>query len=268
MKSPVVLLFTLLVLTIQAQDKKYPMPDFDNVPYYYDESTNSLKDLEKAAYHIEYKAKGLFGAVQIIVVPGLSSNIRFSDKQSFKFIVHFDDTRTDPSTLCKLLQFTINSKNNNKQREYLIQSQGLGHSETNTKAIDANFKKIGEGLYLITFTGAPPVGEFALTIDKTKQGYAFGIDGDKTTSKYSIGASSSENENKGPHDPLGHAIYERIHKNDSPAQEPTTQQPAATPAPSSNESTADEILKLKKLLDAGAITQQEYDTQKKKLLGE
>lgn len=33
-------------------------------------------------------------------------------------------------------------------------------------------------------------------------------------------------------------------------------------------SVADELLKLKKLLDAGAITQAEYDAQKKKLLGE
>jgi len=31
-------------------------------------------------------------------------------------------------------------------------------------------------------------------------------------------------------------------------------------------STADELLKFKKLLDQGAITQEEYDTQKKKLL--
>lgn len=36
----------------------------------------------------------------------------------------------------------------------------------------------------------------------------------------------------------------------------------------SNGSVADEILKLKKLLDAGAITQAEYDVQKKKLLAQ
>jgi len=40
--------------------------------------------------------------------------------------------------------------------------------------------------------------------------------------------------------------------------------PKSTPA----SSVADEILKLKKLLDAGAITQAEYDAQKKKLLAQ
>ena len=34
-----------------------------------------------------------------------------------------------------------------------------------------------------------------------------------------------------------------------------------------NGSSADEILKLKQLLDMGAITQEEFDEQKKKLLG-
>jgi len=34
------------------------------------------------------------------------------------------------------------------------------------------------------------------------------------------------------------------------------------------ESVADEILKLKQLLDSGAITQEEFDSQKKRLLGE
>jgi hypothetical protein len=37
---------------------------------------------------------------------------------------------------------------------------------------------------------------------------------------------------------------------------------------SSKSSVADELLKFKKLLDAGAITQAEYDAQKKKLLGQ
>ncbi|MEO6520744.1 MAG: SHOCT domain-containing protein [Mucilaginibacter sp.] len=38
--------------------------------------------------------------------------------------------------------------------------------------------------------------------------------------------------------------------------------------PKESLSVADEILKLKKLLDAGAITQKEYDAQKKKLLNQ
>jgi Short C-terminal domain len=39
------------------------------------------------------------------------------------------------------------------------------------------------------------------------------------------------------------------------------------PNNTNNTSVADEIIKLKKLLDEGAITQEEYDAQKKKLLG-
>ena len=41
-----------------------------------------------------------------------------------------------------------------------------------------------------------------------------------------------------------------------------------TPGAASTYSVADEILKLKKLLDSGAITKAEYDAQKKKLLDE
>jgi hypothetical protein len=44
--------------------------------------------------------------------------------------------------------------------------------------------------------------------------------------------------------------------------------PNATQAPPPQQSVADELLKFKSLLDSGAITQAEYDAQKKKLLGE
>lgn len=43
--------------------------------------------------------------------------------------------------------------------------------------------------------------------------------------------------------------------------------PCANTSEKSMGSVADELLKLKQLLDAGAITQAEYDAQKKKLLG-
>ena len=46
--------------------------------------------------------------------------------------------------------------------------------------------------------------------------------------------------------------------------------PAATPAPAAPASVseaADDLLKLKELLDAGILTQEEFDAKKKQLLG-
>jgi membrane protease subunit (stomatin/prohibitin family) len=48
---------------------------------------------------------------------------------------------------------------------------------------------------------------------------------------------------------------------------PQYQQPAATPSPpASGEDTVTQLAKLKELLDAGALTQAEFDTQKQKIL--
>ncbi len=132
--------------------------------------------MSKANYRIEMKAKGLFGAGAYIVVSGSASNTRYSNTQNLQFIIHFDDARTEPSTLYSLVPLTINKKNNNNQREYMVKSQGLGHAETNSTQVSTTAKKIGEGLYLIKFAGEIPLGEFAITIEKTKQGYDFGID--------------------------------------------------------------------------------------------
>lgn len=54
-------------------------------------------------------------------------------------------------------------------------------------------------------------------------------------------------------------IYQEIHKAIS-----MKRTPAAAPAPAA--STADEIMKLKNLLDAGAITQEEFQAMKQKLI--
>jgi predicted Zn-dependent peptidase len=42
---------------------------------------------------------------------------------------------------------------------------------------------------------------------------------------------------------------------------------AHSPAPATTASTADELKKYKELLDAGIITQEEFDAKKKQLLG-
>jgi len=47
---------------------------------------------------------------------------------------------------------------------------------------------------------------------------------------------------------------------------PVTATTGGTATTTANISVADELLKLKKLLDEGVLTQQEFDAQKKKLL--
>jgi len=175
MKNSFVIMLSVIGIFI-AKAQQYPIPDFDNVPYYYDESTNSLSQLEKANYHVETKAKGLWGSEIVIVIPEAAAKLRFSNTKKVQFIIHFDDPRKEPSTLYTLIPLTVNTKNNNNQREYRVKSTGLGHSETNTTQLQTNTKKIGEGLYIITFAAQIPIGEFAIRIEKTNQGYVFGID--------------------------------------------------------------------------------------------
>lgn len=208
MKLFATVIIFLFTLKGGAQDPKIPTPDYDNVPYYYDEPTNALIPLEKANYHVESKAKGLFGAGIYFVVPGATSKLRYSITQKIQFVIHFDDARTEPSILYALVPLTVNTKNNNNQREYMAKSSGLGHSETNQTQILTNAKRIGEGLYLITFSGPITSGEYAITIEKTKQAYAFGIDGYESSTR----GSSESNEKPHPHDPLGEAIYRKIQK--------------------------------------------------------
>jgi putative oligomerization/nucleic acid binding protein len=59
-------------------------------------------------------------------------------------------------------------------------------------------------------------------------------------------------------------------RSSAPAEQPGAEQQAAEPAPqeavpSANES-MDELVKLKSLLDSGALTQAEFDAQKQKIL--
>lgn len=64
----------------------------------------------------------------------------------------------------------------------------------------------------------------------------------------------------------GRANQQAAAQGDQMAQ-PQAQQPAAQPAePVSGEDTVTQLTKLKDLLDAGVLTQAEFDTQKQKIL--
>lgn len=65
---------------------------------------------------------------------------------------------------------------------------------------------------------------------------------------------------------LDRTIYSTLNKNYVASQK-LIDQYVYSPSEHSNESDADELMKFKQLLDAGAINQEEYDAKKKQLLG-
>ena len=65
----------------------------------------------------------------------------------------------------------------------------------------------------------------------------------------------------------GQARAEAAQQQDAAAAPPPAPVQDAAPAPAPAQDTYGDLMKLKELLDAGALTQAEYDTQKQKILG-
>jgi hypothetical protein len=63
-----------------------------------------------------------------------------------------------------------------------------------------------------------------------------------------------------------HAGQKRATAGQAEQAPPPSQQPAPAPQPASGEDTVTQLTKLKELLDAGALTQAEFDAQKQKIL--
>ena len=166
------LLFSMTSAWAVAQNNL--MPQFDNVPYFYEDSTKPLKEVERAQYRFQTREKGMYGTQSVIIVPGPQAKTRYSINQPLAFVVRFSDARTRPDGLIRLVAFTINEKK--KQREYVFQTAGVGHAETQDGSLPITFKTLGPGLYLITLNEKPAAGEYALVLDKVQEGYVFGIE--------------------------------------------------------------------------------------------
>lgn len=242
----------VFIVLIGFTQPTYPVPAFDNVPYYYDESTNALIELEHAQYHVQGKANGFTGTKSMVVIPGISASLRLNETQPMQFIIRFDDAKALPDMLLEVAKLDLNVKH--QEREFVIRTTGMGHSETHETNLRLKFKPIGTGLYLVTFAQPLSPGEYAFSAEKTRQAFTFGVGAAKT-------ASELQEEKPRPHDPLAEAIYKKLQEKKN---KPATQSTPSTPIPTS--SIADELTKLKKLLDEGIITQAEFDTQKHKLL--
>lgn len=152
----------------------YPRPDFNNVPCFFNENSQSLQNLERVVPTGLNKATGLWGSEKLYVLHGESSPVRFRQGDKIQFIVALQNERTDPNTECDLNVCTINQKH--QQREYVGSKAGMGHAESVSNVVPINFKPLGNGLFLITITGQIPKGELFFSVKGEQVFYAFGID--------------------------------------------------------------------------------------------
>lgn len=172
MKAKLMIVGFFLFFTVNGLiAQKYPSPDVKDVPFYFDEGKNTLTKLEHYALNIEDRHVGIWGSVEVIAIPGLSSNVKFSRNNSLQFIIRLEDD-ANPSALCELDAFETKGKG---QREYIATKSGA-HGAIKQASVAIKFDKVGPGLYLITAPKNIGQGEFFFKILTTKDVYAFGCD--------------------------------------------------------------------------------------------
>jgi|GEM_PF-7053280 len=176
MKHYLNLTATLLILSLNcfSQEKTYPTPDYDNAPFYYNLQTNQLTELEAIQYTIGSRPKGAFGAESALYIEGKTSVMKIN-KDSANFIVKLK-AGVDPRTLMDLDRTKVNE--NSGKREYLIYKKGAFTGESVNQPIELGFKKIGEGIYLVTPKATLTSGEYFFSLlenTKSKIVYCFSI---------------------------------------------------------------------------------------------
>lgn len=169
------LLFILLVNTALfafGQTDKYPVPDFDNAPFYY--NGKELVDLDAEQYVLGGRPKGLTGAESAIYINGTTSTVKVK-KGEAKFIVKLE-VGVDPRTLIDLNKTVVNEKSG--KREYVVYKKGMFTAEGTSNVIALTFKKVSDGVYLITSKSELEAGEYffsAMANAKSKVVYCFTV---------------------------------------------------------------------------------------------
>lgn len=169
-------LISILLLTISscvsAQENKYPVPDYNNTPYQY--NGKDLIELDAEQFVMGARPKGLTGAESAIYVNGAFAKAKFA-KENATFIVKLE-VGVDPRTLMDMSKMTTNEHSG--KRELVIYKKGMFTSEATNPTIDIAFKKIGEGLYLVTPKSPITAGEYMFSLAsnvKSKVVYCFSV---------------------------------------------------------------------------------------------
>lgn len=168
------LILTLLAFTTLAQAQTYPLPDYDNSPFYYNSAKNELVELDANQFVVGARPKGLTGAEAALYIDGTTSKNKI-EKTEAAFIVKLQ-SGTDPRTLMDLNKATVNQHSG--KREFVVYKKGMFTAEGTNTTVDIAFKKIGDGLYLVTPKAELTSGEYFFSLmanSKSRIVYCFTI---------------------------------------------------------------------------------------------
>ena len=172
MKSLLTSLYCVFALVAYGQDKTYPTPDYNNTPFYYNGTT--LVDLDAVQYVLGARPKGLTGAESALYLNGTTSSVKIN-KDAATFIVKLEPG-VDPRTLMDLNMAKVN--NHSQKREFVIFKKGMFTAEGTNPTVDISFKKVGEGIYVVTPKSPLASGEYFFSVmanAKSKIVYCFTV---------------------------------------------------------------------------------------------
>lgn len=158
--------------TFASYGQTYPTPDYNNTPFFY--NGKELVELDAVQYVVGARPKGLTGAEAALYLDGTTSSVKV-DKDAAQFIVKLE-VGVDPRTLMDLNKAKVNDHSG--KREFVVYKKGMFTAEGTNPTIDISFKKIGEGLYLVTAKAPLTSGEYFFSVmanAKSKIVYCFTI---------------------------------------------------------------------------------------------
>jgi hypothetical protein len=159
MKQVILLTVCFWTGIAHAQSTKIPMPEVLNDIQYYQQSSNSLKPLEKttARYVTKSKALGYGGVTFNFVLDSDRSPIRFVSAERTTFIVAMADGTGDPTGWFTLYKATLKKgKRSGNFGDYKV----FGKPSSNKEVIFYSVKKIGNQVYEIIPDAKLDKGEY------------------------------------------------------------------------------------------------------------
>ncbi|MGZ3885043.1 MAG: hypothetical protein ACXVPQ_02760 [Bacteroidia bacterium] len=140
--------FCLASATIMSQTtaKKYPEPDFQEKPYYFDEAKNELIEMQAGNLIQDTRRSGYIKAEEFYYVDGEKSTTRFKKSAKILFVTKMQTLESDPAEYFKLMKLNYNPKK--KQREVVTEQQGTYNNSKNPTNVKIFFKvKNGQEIY-------------------------------------------------------------------------------------------------------------------------